>query len=50
MMNEKQPLLKKPVALGAMSKEELDAELQKGVRSILCGNVIAAEDVDAEYD
>jgi hypothetical protein len=33
-----------------MSKEELDAELQKGVRSILCGNVIAAEDVDAEYD
>ena len=50
MMNEKQPLLKKPMALGAMSKEELDAELQKGVKSILCGNVIAAEDVDAEYD
>lgn len=37
----------KPFAAGAMTKEELDAELQKGVDSIKTGNVYSADEVDA---
>ncbi|MDO4620567.1 MAG: type II toxin-antitoxin system RelB/DinJ family antitoxin [Lachnospiraceae bacterium] len=37
----------KPLAVGAMTKEQLDAELQKGVDSIKEGNVFSADQVDA---
>ena len=37
----------KPLAVGAMTIEELDAELQKGVDSINAGKVYSADEVDA---
>ena len=37
----------KPLAVGAMTKEQLDAELQKGVDSIKAGKVYSADEVDA---
>ena len=37
----------KPLAVGAMTIEELDAELQKGVDSIKAGKVYSADEVDA---
>ncbi|MCI9477138.1 type II toxin-antitoxin system RelB/DinJ family antitoxin [Anaerovoracaceae bacterium 41-7] len=36
----------KPLAIGAMTREQLDAELQKGVDSIKSGNVYSADEVD----
>ena len=36
----------KPLAVGAMVREELDAELQKGVDSIKAGKVYSADEVD----
>ena len=36
----------KPVAIGSMSREELDAELRKGVASIRNGAVLDVDDVD----
>ena len=35
-----------PVAVGALSKKELDAELQKGVDDINAGRVSSADDVE----
>ena len=37
----------KPLAVDAMAREQLDAELQKGVDSIKAGNVYSADEVDA---
>ena len=37
----------KPLAVGSMTREELDAELQKGVDSIKEGKVYSADEVDA---
>lgn len=37
----------KPLAVGAMTIEELDAELQKGVDSIKAGKVYSADEVVA---
>ena len=37
----------KPVAIGSMTHEELDAELSKGVASVRNGAVMSADDVDA---
>ena len=37
----------KPLAVGAMTKEQLDAELRKGVDSIKAGKVYSADEVDA---
>ena len=37
----------KPFAIGAMTREEIDAELRKGVDSIKAGNVYSADEVDA---
>ena len=34
-------------AVGVMTREELDAELQKGVDSIKAGKVYSADEVDA---
>ena len=36
----------KPLDVGAMTREQLDAELQKGVDSIKAGNVYSADEVD----
>ncbi len=36
----------KPAAIGAMTREQLDAELQKGVDSIKAGKVYSADEVD----
>lgn len=36
----------KPVAIGGISIEELDAELRKGVESLNGGKRISAEEVD----
>lgn len=37
----------KPLAVGTMTKEQLNAELQKGVDSIKAGKVYSADKVDA---
>lgn len=39
---------RKPVAIGGMTREQIDAELQKGMDDILAGRVVSAEEVDAE--
>lgn len=38
----------KPIAIGGMSREELDIELQKGMISLKAGQRISADDVDRE--
>ena len=35
----------KPLSVGAMTREQLDAELQKGIDSINAGNVYSADEV-----
>ncbi len=40
---------KKPVAAGALTKEELDAELAKGIESLKSGKTYTADEVDAEF-
>ena len=37
----------KPLAVGAMTREQFDEELQKGVDSIKAGKVYSADEVDA---
>lgn len=37
----------KPLAVGTMTREQLDAELQKGVDSIKAGKVYSVDEVDA---
>lgn len=39
----------KPTAIGGMSREQLDAELQKGVDSMKSGKTYTADEVDAEF-
>lgn len=38
----------KPTAIGRMSREELDAELMKGVESLKSGKTYTPDEVDAE--
>lgn len=38
----------KPVAIGAMSQTELDAELRKGIESMQNGKTLTVDEVDAE--
>lgn len=38
----------KPTAIGGMTREQIDAELQKGIDSIEAGRTIPAEEVNAE--
>ena len=38
----------KPTAIGGMSREQLDAELLKGVESMKSGKIYTADEVDAE--
>ena len=40
--------LRKPIAIGGMSREELDAELIKGMESLKSGKAYTADEVDAE--
>ena|GEM_PF-3575743 len=37
--------LAKPVAMGALSEEELNAEIEKGYADFLAGRVVSAESV-----
>lgn len=37
----------KPLAVGAIAREKLDAEVQKGVDSIKAGKIYSADEVDA---
>lgn len=39
---------RKPTAIGGMSREELDAELAKGMGSLRSGKTYAVDEVDAE--
>jgi addiction module RelB/DinJ family antitoxin len=38
----------KPTAIGGMSQNQLDAELQKGMDDIASGRVLSADEVDEE--
>ena len=38
----------KPVAIGGMTKEQIDIELQKGMESLKTGVTYTADEVDAE--
>lgn len=38
----------KPTAIGGMTREQLDAELMKGVESLKSGKTYTADEVDAE--
>lgn len=40
----------KPIAEGSLTREELDAELWKGVRSIEAGRFHSADEVDAMFE
>jgi addiction module RelB/DinJ family antitoxin len=37
-----------PIAAGSLTKEQLDAELQKGMDDIVSGRVLSADEVEAE--
>jgi len=39
----------KPTAMGGMSREQLDAELMKGIESMKSGKTYTADEVDAEF-
>ncbi len=38
----------KPVAIGDMTKEQIDMELQKGMDDIAAGRVVSADEAEAE--
>lgn len=38
----------KPAAIGSMTKEQIDMELQKGMDDIAAGCVVSADEVEAE--
>jgi len=40
--------VRKPVAMGSLTKEEIDAEISKGMKSIEEGRVYSADAVEAE--
>ena len=41
---------RKPTAIGGMSREEVDAELMKGMDSLKSGRAYTADEVDAELE
>ena len=41
-------LSKKPTGIDSMTREQLDAELMKGIESMKSGNTYTANEVDAE--
>lgn len=40
--------VRKPIAMGSLTKEEIDAEISKGMKSIEEGRVYSADAVEAE--
>ena len=38
----------KPVAIGGMTKEQIDDELQKGMDDVAAGHIVSADEVEAE--
>ena len=46
----KLPSATKPLAVGAMAREQLNTELQKGVDSIHAGNVYSVDEVDSIFE
>ena len=46
----KLPSATKPLAVGAMTREQLNTELQKGVDSIHAGNVYSVDEVDSIFE
>jgi len=38
----------KPAAIGGMTKEQIDIELQKGIDDIAAGRIVSADEVEAE--
>lgn len=38
----------KPVAIGGLTKEQIDSEIQKGMDDIAAGRVVSADEVEAE--
>ena len=42
--------IRKPIAEGSLTREELDRELQKGYDSMLAGRLIPIEEIDAEFE
>ena len=42
--------VRKPVAEAALTKEQFDAELFKGIQSMRAGQTISADEVDAEFE
>ena len=38
----------KPVAIGGMTKEQIDSEIKKGMDDIAAGRVVSADEVEAE--
>lgn len=40
---------RKPTAIGGMNREELDAELMKGMDSLKSGRTYSVDEVDAEF-
>lgn len=44
----KNPKFRKPIAIGQMTRKQLDKELAKGIESIKDGKLYSAAEVDAE--
>ena len=47
-MKLKLPAYEEPVAYGSLTKEQFDAEIEKGMEDIKAGRVYSADEVDAE--
>lgn len=41
-------VLEEPLAYGALTKEQFDAEIEKGMQDIKAGRVYSADEVEAE--
>lgn len=42
------PVSEEPIAHGALTKEQFDAEIEKGMEDIKAGRVYTADEVEAE--
>lgn len=49
-MDKTDTVIKKPVDISKLTREELDAELDKGYQDILAGRTISAHEVFEEMD
>ena len=45
---EAEQIIPTPIAMGNLSKEQLDIELQKGIDSLKSGKGLTADEVDAQ--